>query len=60
MNRAEAKRLLQARYQWRWGRGDHLLFFDGDQFVFGLAVCTKSNQKDLPRSVARRVKDLCR
>jgi hypothetical protein len=59
MNRSEAKRLLSRKFRSRPGKGDHLLFFDGSKFVFGLATASQSNGKHLPRSIARQVKQLC-
>jgi hypothetical protein len=59
MNRSEAKRILSRKFRSRPGKGDHLLFFDGSKFVFGLSVSTGSNGKDLPRSIARQVRELC-
>lgn len=59
MNRSEAKRLLSQKFRSRQGKGDHLLLYNGSKFVFGLAVCSRSNGKSLPRSVARQVRELC-
>jgi hypothetical protein len=55
----QAKRLLERKFTARWGKGDHLLFFNADgNFIFGLAVCSGSNKKALPPYLARQVKQL--
>ena len=59
MNRSEAKRLLDRHFRSRPGKGDHILFYDGDRFVFGLATASRSNGRDLPRSVSKKVRELC-
>ena len=61
MNRSEARRLLNRHFRSRPGKGDHLLYFDATgRLVFGLATASRSNQRDLPRSVSRKVKELCK
>lgn len=61
MNRSEAKRLLSKKFRSRPGKGDHLLFYsESGQLVFGLSVCCRSNRKDLPKSIARQVRELCK
>ncbi|MBD3886547.1 hypothetical protein IFO70_33275 [Phormidium tenue FACHB-886] len=60
MNRNEARRLLDRYFIPRNGKGDHRLYYDAaGQFVFGLATCSRSNGKCLPRSVAKQVRELC-
>lgn len=60
MKRAQAFRALSRRFDLRWGKGDHVHFYEGDRFVFGLAVATGSNGVDLPKHLAKRVKQLCK